>query len=294
MATHSDLWQKCISNSGTLRGVAVRCTDVARELSTLHGLKGDPARSFAETLVAGFLLASYCKQGERMNLNVQGDGWAKQALVDAYPNGTIRGYLVPNPNAVVGKEDLTGEGPWGRGLLSVLRKRDVEGSQPYIGTVPLVTGHLAKDLTYYWFQSEQVPSAVGIAVNLAKDGSISSAGGFMVQAMPGASDAEVKELETQVNAIGNLAKEIAEDRDPIYLLSQIFQNTAFMLLEKKALKAECTCSWERVKRALTLVGTKELQSMLEETGEAVVKCDFCEKEYKADRAMLEKMIADLA
>lgn len=293
MPSPTDLWQKCISKSGTLRGVAVRCTDVAKDLAELHALRGDSAQAFAETLVAGFLLASYCKVGERMNLNLKGDGWAKQALVDAYPNGTIRGYLVPNENAVVGKVDLTGEGPWGRGFLSVLRKKDVEGSEPYVGTVPLVTGHLAKDLTYYWLQSEQVPSAVGIAVNVGKDGTISSAGGFMVQAMPGASDAELREIETQVNAMSNLAREIAADRDPIFLLSQIFQNTAFILLEKKDLRAECTCSWERVRQALALVGTTELQSMLDEKGEAVVKCDFCETEYRADRATLEKMISEI-
>src|SRR5262249_31024480 len=153
----------------------------------------------------------YCKPGERMNLKVQSDGWAKQAFVDAYPNGTIRGYLVPNPTAVVGKEDLTGEGPWGRGFLSVLRMKDVEVAEPYIGTVPLVTGHLAKDLTYYWLQSEQVPSAVGIAVNLEDDGTLASAGGFMVQAMPGATQAEVREIEAQVHSMGNLAREIALD-----------------------------------------------------------------------------------
>jgi molecular chaperone Hsp33 len=293
MADHPDIWQKCISQSGTLRGVAVRCTEIARELSKTHDLRGEPSRAFGETLVAGFLLASYCKVGERLNLNIQGDGWAKQALVDAYPDGTIRGYVVPNPDAVVGTLDLTGEGPWGRGVLSVLRKKDMEGTEPYIGTVPLVTGHLAKDLTFYWLQSEQVQSAVGIAVNLNDDGTLSSAGGFMIQALPGATESELRDIETQVNALGNLAQEIASDRDPVYLLSQIFQNTAFVLLEKKELATTCSCSWERVKRALTLVGTAELRAMIDETGEAVVKCEFCETEYRADRETLQKMIDSL-
>jgi molecular chaperone Hsp33 len=288
-----DLWQKCISNSGTIRGVAVRCTDLARELSKVHGLRGEHSRAFGESLVAGFLLASYCKAGERMNLNIQGDGWAKQALVDAHPEGTIRGYFVPRPAPEGIVFDLTGDGPWGRGVLSVLRKKDMKNSEPYVGTVPLVTGHLAKDLTYYWAQSEQVPSAVGIAVNLDDHGEIASAGGFLVQAMPGATDSEVREIESAVQHIDNLAKEIALDRDPVHLLSRIFESMAFVLLEKKDLRAECGCSWDRVRRALTLVGTEELQSMIDEVGEAVVKCDFCETEYKADRAELEKMIREI-
>jgi molecular chaperone Hsp33 len=289
----SDLWLKCISKSGGVRGVEVRCTELARALSKTHGLTGEPSRAFGESLVAGFLLSSYCKAGERMNLNIKGDGWAKQALVDAYPDGTIRGYLVPNDDAVVQTHDLTGEGPWGRGTLSVLRKREHEGSsEPYVGTVPLLTGHLAKDLTFYWLQSEQVPSAVGIAVNLGADGEISSAGGFLVQAMPGASDEEVVEVEQQVIHMTNLAKEVAKNEEPIHVLSEIFQNMGFMVLEKKPLASTCSCSEERMRKALTLVGVAELQAMIDEVGEAVVKCDFCEKEYRADEEALRAMIAD--
>ncbi len=288
-----DIWQKCISNSGTIRGVAVRCTELAHAQAAVHGLHGEDSRAFGEALVAGFLLSSYTKAGERMNLNIKGDGWAKQALIDAYPDGTIRGYFVPNADAVKPSHDLTGEGPWGRGMLSVLRKRDAqERAEPYVGTVPLLTGHLAKDLTFYWLQSEQVPSAVGIAVNLGADGLITSAGGFLVQAMPGATDEELRDIESQVVTMDNLAKEIASDSDPIHLLSRIFQNMAFMLLEKKDLRAECTCSAERMKRALTLIGSGELQAMIDEVGEAVVKCDFCMKEYRADAATLRQMIAD--
>lgn len=288
-----DNWQKCISKTGTLRGVAIRSTDLTKSLARSHGLVGEPARAFGEALVAGFLLSSYCKAGERMNLNVKGDGCAKQALVDAYPDGTIRGYLVPNDEAVEQTHDLTGEGPWGRGTFSVLRKRDDQaGAEPYIGTVPLLTGHLAKDLTFYWLQSEQVPSAVGIAVNLDSDGKIASAGGFLVQAMPGATDYEIQEIENRVSSMTNLAKEIAADRDPLLLLTTIFQDMAFMLLERKELRAECRCSEARMRKALTLVGVAELQAMIDEVGEAVVKCDFCTKEYRADADTLRAMIAD--
>lgn len=289
----SDLWQKCISNSGTLRGVAISCSELARELANVHQLTGEPAQAFGEALVAGFILASYCKAGERMNLNIKGDGGVKQALVDAYPDGTIRGYVVPNPRSAIQNYDLTGDGPWGKGTLSVLRKRDEQkGAEPYIGTVPLVTGHLAKDLTFYWSQSEQVPSAVGIAVNLDQAGKLATAGGFLVQAMPGATDAEIREIENQVTHMSNLARDIAAGSEPIAILATIFQNMQFMILEKKPLRAQCTCSEARMRRALTLVGAAELQAMIDEVGEAVVKCDFCEKEYRASAAELRKMIAE--
>ncbi len=290
----ADQWLKCISNTGTIRGVAVQCTDLVLSLSDLHHLKGEHARAYGEALVAGFLLSSYAKDTERMNLNIRGDGWVKQALVDAHPDGTIRGYIVPNDHAVIPSVDLTGEGPWGRGTLAVLRKRDnLEGkNEPYVGTVPLLTGHIAKDLTFYWLQSEQVPSAIGIAVTVDASGKIATAGGFLVQAMPGATDEELREIEAQVNSLRNLAFEISTHPDPIHVLSQIFQDRAFMVLERKELRAECTCSWERVRKALVLIGASELQAMLEETGDAVVKCDFCVKEYRADAETLKAMIKE--
>lgn len=292
--THSqDQWLKSVSQSGTVRGVSVTATRIVQDLARRHGLKGHSAQAMGEAAVAGFLLASYCKPGERMNLNIKSDGWVKQALVDAYPNGTLRGYVIDNPDRIAPKHDETHEGPWGQGLLSVLRQKDLGKQEPYIGTVPLVTGHLAKDLTYYWLQSEQVSSACGIAVNLNASGEITSAGGFLIQALPGATDAEIKEIESQVNSMTELSSEVALDRDPVHLLSKIFQNTAFMVLEKKELRFECPCSWDRVRNALILIGETELQSILNDQGEAVVNCDFCAKEYRANSELLKKMIGEI-
>jgi molecular chaperone Hsp33 len=148
---------------------------------------------------------------------------------------------------------------------------------------------LAKDLTFYWAQSEQVPSAVGIAVTVEGD-EIVSAGGFLVQALPGASAAEVKKIDEHVHEMQSLAAQLGKNNDPMAILSSIFQDTAFVLLEEKQLSFKCSCSWERVKKALTLVGTKELSSILKEDHSASVRCDFCATEYKADAEELKKLI----
>jgi molecular chaperone Hsp33 len=152
-----------------------------------------------------------------------------------------------------------------------------------------VTGHLAKDLTFYWMQSEQVPSAVGIAVKMDGD-HIVAAGGFLVQALPGASEKEVKLIDDHIQEMHSLAQQFAINSDPLAILSTIFQDTAFVILEEKPLEFRCTCSWERVKKALTLVGTAELSAMLKEDKSASVRCDFCTKEYRADAAELQRLI----
>jgi molecular chaperone Hsp33 len=153
----------------------------------------------------------------------------------------------------------------------------------------LVTGHLAKDLTYYWAQSEQIPSAVGLAVALEGE-RVKAAGGFLVQAMPGAEASEIEAIERHIHEINSLAAEVAADSNPLHLLSQIFQDSTFMIVEERPLEFRCNCSWEKVNRALTLVGAAELKAMLAEDQSASVRCDFCTREYLVDAAGLQKLI----
>lgn len=288
----SNRWLKCISTSGNLRGVAIQATDLVRSMAEMHQLSGMPAQALGEAAIGALLMASYCKNQERVNLNIQGSGEIKQALVDAHPDGTLRGYVLQRDGSETILE-FEGQGPWGTGFLSVLRTKNEEHQQPYIGTVPLLTGHLAKDLTYYWAQSEQVPSAVGIAVCMNGD-QIVGAGGFLVQAMPCATPEELRSVEQHIQEIESLATRVAQNSDPLDLLSQIFQDTAFILVEEKPLVFKCNCSWERVNRALALIGVKELQSLLLQEQAASVRCDFCSKEYCVDAAGLQKLIDSIS
>ncbi len=285
-------WIKCITTQGNVRGVAIEAKDLVQAAADQHKLGEAGTRALGEALMGTLLIASYCKDQERVNLNIRGSGNIFQALVDAHPDGTARGYVTEREQHP-GNPDLPDDGivfevankvgPWGEGLLSVLRTKVEEKEKPYIGTVPLLTGYLAKDLTFYWVQSEQIPSAVGLAVEI-KDGRVASAGGFLVQALPGASPAEVRMIEEHIPGID------LSDPNPLRFLSQIFQSTAFVVLEEKPLSLHCNCSWERVKRALTLVGVSELKSMLAEDGEASVLCDFCAKEYRLNGAAIEALI----
>lgn len=282
-------WLKCISSDGTVRGMAIQATDLLKGMAARHQLHGRGAKGLGEAVMSALLIAGYCKEGERINLNIQAKGVLSQAVIDAYPRGAVRGYLTER-TAPLPDLDPAVTGPWGSGLLSVLRTRDKVGESPFIGTVPLITGHLAKDLAFYWHQSEQVPSAVGLAVNL-KDHEIGSAGAFLIQAMPGATDAMLKKITSQIVSSGDFAAEIADHTEPVSVLSRIFQDVGFSKLEEKALEFRCNCSRERVTRALALLGKEELSEMAGEGKHAEVKCDFCNTEYQLSPGELEKLIA---
>ncbi|OFZ71527.1 MAG: hypothetical protein A3K03_12530 [Bdellovibrionales bacterium RIFOXYD1_FULL_44_7] len=287
---NGDRWIKCISTTGNVRAVAIQARDLVQNLGDLHQLAPDGIQKLGEAIIGALMVASYCKPGERINFNLRGSGSFSRAFIDAYPDGSVRGYLDPSccdtSKASVASLET---GPWGRGVLAVLRTKDEEGMQPYIGNVPLITGHLAKDLSFYWLQSEQIPSSVGIAVKI-DDNRVNVAGGFLVQAMPGASAAEITSIEKNINQIQTLVEKLSLDSDPVQLLSQIFQHTSFMLIDEKPLISNCKCSYSRVERALVLTGENELRSMLHDDGQVVVTCDFCRKEYKLDSLALGKLL----
>jgi molecular chaperone Hsp33 len=283
-------WIRCISASGTLRGLAIEATDLVQAMVDLHGLEGEHAQYLGEATIAGLMLASGTKPGERINLNIQGDGHEQVAIIDAYPNGKLRGYSVPRERTRVSSAVLDSQiGPWGAGLLSVLRTKGTEGEQPYIGTVPLVTGHLAKDLTFYYFQSEQIPTALGILV-LTEGKEVRAAGGFLVQVLPGATQAEITDLERHATDMGGLAVDVLLEKNPTALLGRLFQEHAFQILEERELGFRCECSAERVERAIALVGVFELASMLEHDKGASVRCDFCAKDYKIPEKRLSEIL----
>lgn len=272
----ADKWVKCISTSGTIRAIAITAIDSVRFLSERHRLSPIGTKALGESMVAGLLLSSYCKSGEKVNLNIKGSGWIQQSIVDANSDAEIRGYVFERePEKIQIAKDI---GPWGIGLLSVLRTKFDE-AQPYVGTVPLLTGHLAKDLTFYWLQSEQVQSAVGIDVRVTPENKIEMAEGFLIQAMPGADEKDITFIEDHLKNLNHFDVNSSQRKTPINLLSYLLENQSFSVIEEKPVQVKCTCSIERVKKSLTLIGQDELQSMLNEKKNFDITCDFCGELY---------------
>jgi len=281
-----DKWVKCINTSGTIRAVAISAADISNKMSEQHGSNEIATKALSEATIATLLLSSYCKTGEKVNLNIKGSGWCSHGIVDANADAVVRGYVIERDPKEI--QLAKGVGPWGIGLLSVLRTKH-EQSQPYIGTVPLLTGHLAKDLTFYWLQSEQVQSAVGIDVRV-ENGKVILAEGFLIQAMPGATDADIQFIEEHLKKLHQFDSKSDQRKSPINLLSFLLENQTFSVLEEKQLTYACPCSFERAKRSMVLVGSDELKSMLTENKDIEVLCDFCSEKYKFAPKIIQELI----
>lgn len=285
----SDKWIKCIARGGNMMATTITAADLIEDARKRHRLGPAETRALGESLMAGLLLASNLKHGDRISISIRGDSFLRQAVVDANPDGTVRGFIISSDLA----RDTDGSrGPWQNGLLSIVRLRADE-KEPYTGTVPNVTGHLAKDLTFYLSQSEQIPSAVGLAVNVTDKGAVDAAGAFMIQVMPGASMEEIKSVEQHINELQSLASHITKDSDPTKLLAHLFSDVTFTILEERPLKFECTCSRDRVVRALKLIGRTELQDMLNKDKGAAVNCDFCETKFSFNATELQAIIDEI-
>ena len=283
----TDKWVKCISLTGTIRAVAIDATETVNTLAKRHKLTEAGTIALSEGVIAGLILSSYCKSGEKVNLNIQGSGWCHQAIIDANADAEVRGYIIERPQAEV--KLGRGVGPWGIGLLSVLRTKH-EDAQPYIGTVPLLTGRLAKDLTFYWLQSEQVQTAVGIEVITEADGTVSHAEGFLIQAMPGATDSDVQMIEDHLKKLHQFDSTSLVRSTPVHLLSYLLEHQSFSLLEEMPLTLKCPCSLDRVNRSLMLIGAEELQAMVKEGKDVAINCDFCSETYTYTPEMLSGLI----
>ena len=287
LRSKTDKWVKCISSTGTIRAVAISAKETVNLLAKRHKLSEAGTLALSEGVIAGLILSSYCKSGEKINLNIQGSGWCRHAIIDANADAEVRAYVIERPQDEV--KLGRGVGPWGIGLLSVLRTKH-EDAKPYIGTVPLLTGRLAKDLTFYWLQSEQVQSAVGIEVITEPDGSVSHAEGFLIQAMPGANESDIEMIEAHLKKLHQFDSTSVVRSTPVHLLSYLLEHQSFSLLEELPLTLKCPCSFDRVNRSLALIGKVELDSMIKEGKDTVIHCDFCSESFTYTPAMLEDLI----
>ena len=162
--------------------------------------------------------------------------------------------------------------------------------EPYVGEVDLVTSEIAEDLTYYFAQSEQTPSSVGLGVLMNKDNTVKEAGGFIIQLMPDVSDATIDRLEENLKSISSVTELLDEGKTPEDILSLLLDGLEMTVLEKVPTEFKCDCSPEKIEKALIATGRDELQSMIDEGKEIEMVCSFCNKKYIVSVEELKRLL----
>lgn len=276
---------------GKIRVFAARTTHLVEELRQRHDTFPTATAALGRTLSIGAMMGAMLKGKEKLTIQIKGNGPIGQVVVDANADGELRGY-VDHPQAhhgsnELGKLDVAGAvGTEGQIYVT----KDLGLKEPYRGSVPIISGELAEDFTYYFAVSEQTPSAVGAGVLVEHDHSVLHAGGFIVQLMPGLTDGEITRLEQAVAALPPVTALLAQGESPEGVLKWVVGEEDLVIHDVMPLHFKCQCSLERVENTLISLGRQELEEIIAEEGHAEVVCHFCNEKYAFARPQLESML----
>ena len=286
---------------GEARLFAAVTTATVTEAVLRHGTAPTTSAALGRMLTGTALLGASFKDFDRLTVKIEGDGPVGGITAEATKEGHVRGY-VKNPNAEVpansnGKFDV--RRVIGDGTFYVVREAGFEigfRPEPYVGSVPIVSGEIAEDFAYYLAKSEQIPSAVLLGVLLQNtEPYVSAAGGMMVQMMPGANEHIVTMIEDTIARAPHVTSLIKDGAQPIDLARMALGDLPFDVLEESEISFKCTCSLERAKMMILALGREEVESMLADDKGAVMTCGFCNEIYQLGEEDLEAMLtADLS
>ena len=289
-----DYLVRATAHDGLVRAFAINATAVVDELKHRHDTIPVVTAAIGRLATGALLFGAMLKDDDHLvTLRMQGDGPAGTLLASANGNGGMRG-LVANPQPLVdqvrsGKLNVSGA-VGSAGQLTVTK--DLGLGQPYTGTVEIVSGEIGEDLAHYLAVSEQIPSAVGIGVFVNADGSVEAAGGYLVQLLPGVTDADAERIETVIRELPHPTTMLRSGESPETILGRIFGD-AHQILEQRDVRFHCPCSADRAERAIMMLGRDAIAEMMDEgaaRGGAEVVCEFCTEKYLIPLARLAEML----
>jgi molecular chaperone Hsp33 len=274
----SDYLVRATALGGKVRLFAARTTELVEEMRRRHDMFPTATAALGRTATAAAMMGAMLKGEEKITIQVRGDGPLGQVVADANAAGEVRGYVdQPHthlPSNALGKLDVAGA--VGReGFIYVIK--DLGLREPYRGSIPIVSGELAEDFTYYFAKSEQTPSAVALGVLVDTDNSVKNAGGLILQLLPGLVGEEVDEIERRLSQIPPVTSMLERGLTPEDMMRELVD--AISSEERLDLRFQCFCSRERVENTLVSLGKDELDSIIEGDEQAEVVCHFCNEKY---------------
>ena len=286
----SDYIVRATAADGSIRAFCATTRDLTEYARKCHNTSPVVTAALGRTLTAGAIMGSMQKgEDDLLTIQLRGSGPMKGITVTADSKANIKGYPLVSeviiPANSKGKLDVSGA--IGVGVLSVIK--DMGLKDPYVGQVELISGEIAEDLAYYFTSSEQVPSAVSLGVLMNKDNTVKQAGGLIIQALPGASDEQIADLETKLAAIPSMTQMLDDGKSPESILEDILGDWDLQILDTIPTKFLCNCDRERVEKVVISLGREELKKMIDDGEPVELKCHFCNKAYEFSQDELQKI-----
>ncbi len=271
---------RAMTKCGNARVIIINSKEMVNDAIKYHNLSPTAAAALGRTLTAASMMGVMLKnKTDSITVTFNGDGVCGKVLAVSDYYGNTKGY-VQNPQADLplnskGKLDVAGA--IGAGTLYIVR--DEGTGEPYVGTTPIVSGEVAEDITEYFARSEQIPTVCALGVLIGKDYSCLSAGGYMIQLLPGAEDSFIDKIEQQITEIPPVSTLFSTGKTNAEYLKDILGDIEFDIFDEADVSYHCDCSRKRVEKALVSLGEKELSEMVNDGKSIDVSCQFCDKVY---------------
>ena len=286
---------RAITADGLVKAAAITGRDLVKRARNIHTLLPVATAALGRTLMAASLMGDAMKiDGSSLTLQIKGGGPLGTILAVSDEAGNVRGY-VQNPHVELmekapGKLDV-GRAVGETGSLTVIK--DLGMKEPYVGTIDLLSGEIADDIAAYFVESEQIPTACVLGVLVGTDQSVTSAGGYLIQLLPGAGEDIITKIEAGVQRVGSVSHALEGGLDGAGLLRAVLSDFDLEILETHPVEYRCYCSRDRVTRALISMGREELSSLIQEQGQAELTCQFCDQIYRYSKEDLEEILANM-
>jgi molecular chaperone Hsp33 len=283
---------RTLSEDGSVSVRALVGSALVREAARRHETSPVATAALGRTLLGAVLLASQGKDAETVELRFRARGPLGHVVAIADDAGHVRGYAA-NPRLDLplrgGRLDVARA--VGLGELAVARFRP-GWREPYTGIVPIVSGEIAEDLALYLTESEQTPSTVGLGIFHEEDGAPAAAAGFLVQALPGADDETLKQIESNASRMPALSRLVHEGAGAADLVGLLLTGVGRRDLESAAPLFSCGCNEDRVLRAVALLGRQDLEAAMSKGEQLEVRCVFCANQYAVDPERARALLQD--
>ena len=284
-----------MSMDGFVKGVAIRSTELVRRGAEIQDTTPTATAAFGRALTAASMMGNMQKvENGSMTLQIRGGGPIGTITVVSDPEGNVRGCVtephVPLGEKFPGKLDV-GATVGTDGTLTVIR--DLQMKEPYVGSVELVSGEIGDDVTAYFAQSEQTPTACALGVLVDLDCSVKVAGGYLIQLLPGAPDDVIDRLEEGIKRSGAVTKMLEQGMTPEDILGQVAGDLGVVFMETTEVSYKCYCSRDRVTSALISLGRKELEEIKEDGKTFPVECQFCDTVYEFTPEDIEQLLTKI-
>ena len=281
-----------MSKDGFVKCVAIRSTETVRRGAEIQGTTPNATAAFGRALTAASMMGNMQKvENGSMTLQIKGGGPIGTIVCVSDAVGNVRGYVtepkVPLVEKYPGKLDV-GATVGTDGTLTVVR--DLQMKEPYIGSVALASGEIGDDVTAYFAQSEQTPTACALGVLVDRDQSVKVAGGYLFQLLPDAPEATISALEQGIQKAGAVTPMLDKGMTPEEILQTVCGELGVDILEKQEIAYKCYCSRERASAALLSLGRGELEEIIAEDKAFPVECQFCDTVYTFTPADIREML----